>query len=242
MGFSWENKILVTIPTYNEKLTIRKIVEEIFNLYPKVNICIVDDNSPDGTAEIIKNLEEEYRGKLFLIKRSGKFGRGGAVLAGFKFGLQSNYEYFIEMDSDFSHQPKEIKRIMEQSDTCDVVVGSRYLQASRIVNWPFKRRVFSFCVNFLIRSLLQIPIKDYTNGFRCYSRKAVSMLDFDSIQGSGFIVLSSMAYQLHWKGFSFAEVPTLFIDRTLGSSNFTIREIKDAFLAIWKIKKSCFAK
>ena len=117
MGFSWENKILVTIPTYNEKLTIRKIVEEIFNLYPKVNVCIVDDNSPDGTAEDAQRLTEDYNGKVFLINRRGKFGRGSAVIEGLKFGLkQPSYEFFMEMDSDFSHQPEEMERLMEKSE------------------------------------------------------------------------------------------------------------------------------
>ena len=237
MGFSWENKILVTIPTYNEKLTIRKIVDEIFNLYPKVNVCIVDDNSPDGTAEDAQRLTEDYNGKVFLINRRGKFGRGSAVIEGLKFGLkQPSYEFFMEMDSDFSHQPEEMERLMEKSEKNNVVIGSRYLPTSRIVNWPLKRRIFSICANTLARLLLRIPIKDYTNGFRCYSRAQLKMLDFNSIQGSGFIVLSSIAYQLHKQGFLFVEVPTLFIDRTRGSSNLSVKEIADAFFTIWKIK------
>ena len=143
MSFLWEEKVLIIIPTYNERLTIRSLVVELFNLYSKVSICVVDDSSPDGTGEEAKKLATEFNDKFFTISRPKKSGRGNAVVEGLKFGLkQSKFEYFVEMDSDFSHDPKDLQRIMHESNDYDIVVGSRYLSESRIVNWPLGRRFF----------------------------------------------------------------------------------------------------
>ncbi len=237
MSFLWEEKVLIIIPTYNERLTIRSLVVELFNLYPKVSICVVDDSSPDGTGEEAKKLATEFNDKFFTISRPKKSGRGNAVVEGLKFGLkQSKFEYFVEMDSDFSHDPKDLQRIMHESNDYDIVVGSRYLSESRIVNLPLGRRIFSLCANYLVRYLLKIPLSDCTNGYRCYSHEAVRILDFDSIYGSGFIVLSSIAYQQLLKGLSFFEVPTLFVNRTRGHSSFSIGEVAHAILTLWKIR------
>jgi dolichol-phosphate mannosyltransferase len=237
MSFLWEEKVLIIIPTYNERLTIRSLVVELFNLYPKVSICVVDDSSPDGTGEEAKKLATEFNDKFFTISRPKKSGRGNAVVEGLKFGLkQSKFEYFVEMDSDFSHDPKDLQRIMHESNDYDIVVGSRYLSESRIVNWPLGRKCFSLCANFLVRQMLKLPLSDCTNGYRCYSYEAVRTLDFEGIHGSGFIVLSSIAYQQFLKGFSFFEVPTLFVNRTRGHSSFSIGEVTHSILTLWKIR------
>mgnify|MGYP001375375393 FL=1 len=237
MGFLWEEKVLIIIPTFNERLTIRSLVVELFNLYPKVSICVVDDSSPDGTGEVARELAKEFNDKFFTISRPKKSGRGNAVVEGLKFGLkQSKYEYFVEMDSDFSHDPKDLQRIMQKSNDYDIIVGSRYLSESRIVNWPLGRKIFSLFANILVRYLLKIPLSDCTNGYRCYSYAAVRALDFDDIHGSGFIVLSSIAYQQFLKGLSFFEVPTLFVNRTRGHSSFSIGEIAHSIRTLWKIR------
>jgi dolichol-phosphate mannosyltransferase len=237
MASSWKDSTLAIIPTYNECIGIRPLVAELLTLYPKIHICVVDDDSPDGTGEVVEDLAREHDGKVFVVHRTEKSGRGSAVVEGLQFGLsQSRYKYFVEMDSDFSHAPKEFQRLMEQADSYDIVIGSRYLPDSRIVNWPLKRRLFSRCANFLIHFLLKIPISDYTNGFRCYSLKAVEKLNFDQVQGAGFVVLSSLAYQLHLKGFSFGEVHTRFVNRVRGESKFTLTEVLHSFFTVWKIK------
>ena len=228
--------ILVIIPAYNEQENIVKLIEKLLGLPLSMDILVVDDGK-DNTEALINELRTRNP-NLFLIKREGKFGRGSAVLVGLKFGLEKDYEYLVEMDADFSHEPAELPRLMEKASPDGVVIGSRYVRGSRIENWPIKRRIFSRFANFYAELVLGIGIHDYTNGYRVYGRKAIKKLDFKKIKSTGYIVLSEISYQLFRKNVPFTECPSLFVNRSRGGSNFSLKEIKEAFTAVWKIKKA----
>ena len=231
-----ESKTLVVIPTYNEREDVAALCEELLARPEALSVLVIDDNSPDGTAAAAREVAARHPGRMEVLCREGKGGRGGAVLAGFARGLQSDYELFFEMDADFSHRPEEIPLFMKAAADADVVVGSRYLPASRIVNWPRARRFFSKWANRYARFFLGIPISDYTNGYRCYKRAAVEALDPDAVDATGYVVLSEVAYQLHLKGFRFADVPTEFVNRRRGESNLSVGEIFSAFGAILRLR------
>lgn len=229
--------IAIIIPTYNEALNIQKLVQEIFKLPIKVDLLFVDDNSPDGTSQQIEEMKQGYPdGRISVLKRDGKGGRGSACIEGFKIALRNKYDYIFEMDADLSHDPREIPLFMKEILSCDLVIGSRYLKDSKIINWSLKRRIFSKIANCYARMLLKIPITDYTNGYRCYRSSVLNMIDFDSINSKGYIVLSEIAYFLFKKGCKFKEVPTIFVNRRRGISNLTLNEIWNAFISITKLK------
>lgn len=205
-------------------------------LYPNCDIVIVDDSN-DQTAELIKKEQVNFP-NLFLLKRNDKGGRGTAVLDGLKFGLQKDYDFFVEMDADLSHQPEELSALLNLATPSGVVIGSRYITGSKIIGWPWRRRVFSWLANFYASLILGIGIKDYTNGYRVYGREAMEKLDFSKIKSSGYVVLSEIAYQLFLKGVRFSETPIIFINRREGVSNFSFQEIKEAFLSVIRIKST----
>ena len=227
---------LVIIPCYNEKENIRRLIETLLSLYENIEILIVDDNSPDGTADEVRNAFDQVD-RVHLMVRDKKDGRGGAVLDGIAWALEEKtYDRIVEMDADFSHEPKELSALLEASSNADVIIGSRYLLESSIQNWPLRRRIFSKIANLYARTLLRIPISDYTNGYRLYSKKAAASIERNAIKSKGYIVLSAIAYQLHRSGFTFAEVPTVFVNRDRGVSNLSISELWDAFSGIIKIR------
>lgn len=229
-------KILVVIPTYNERDNVGALCEELLSRPERPDVLVVDDNSPDGTAAEAEEVGRRYPGRLHVLRREGKGGRGGAVLAGFAWGSGGGYDYFFEMDADYSHRPGELPLFLEAARGADVVVGSRYLPASRIVNWPRARRFFSKLANSYARFFLRIPITDYTNGYRCYSRAAVEALDAGAVDASGYVVLSEVAYQLYRRGFRFADVPTEFVNRRRGESNLSPSEILSAFVGVLRLR------
>ncbi len=229
-------RILIIIPSFNERENIAQLIEAIFREQPEACVLVVDDSSPDGTAKVVQELQPRFPDRLQLLVRGGKGGRGSAVLEGLRYGLAHSYEYFIEMDADFSHRPEEISALLKRSESCDCVVGSRYLPQSEIREWGWKRTFFSWFANHFAHFVLGIPISDYTNGFRCYRRRAVAALDMDRINAKGYVVLSEIAYQLYGKGMTFGEVPTLFINRRRGISNLTSKEISEAFLSVFRIR------
>lgn len=227
---------MVIIPTYNEAENIERLCRALCEVPQVARVLVVDDNSPDGTADKAAALS----GKLpvEVMRRAAKNGRGGAVLDGLEKGLQDkSITHFVEMDSDFSHDPVELPRFLERGKTADVVIGSRYIPGSSIENWPLKRRIFSFSANRIARFMLGVPVKDYTNGYRCYSRRSIEALDRSIIQPKGFITLSAMLLQLYLKGFSVAEVPTRFVNRVRGVSNLNRGEIFEALRNIVQLRK-----
>ncbi|MBI3554290.1 MAG: glycosyltransferase [Elusimicrobia bacterium] len=228
----------VIIPTFNEAPNIARLAEALRGLSPKLSIVVVDDGSPDGTGPAADEAAKKFA-PMAVIHRSGKGGRGSACLAGFKKALSDpKVKYVVEMDADFSHDPKELPAMLELLETgkADVVVRSRYERASRIVDWSLARRVFSKLSNMFARSLLGIPISDYTNGYRAYTRKAAESIDFDRVAATGYIVLSEIAYQLHLKGLRFLCLPTVFVNRRRGQSNLSLKEIVGAFRGVTSLR------
>lgn len=232
-----EVEAVIVIPTYNERDNLRPLVEEILRLSHRLLVVVVDDNSPDGTGQIADDLAAQ-RQNVKVIHRSGKGGRGSACITGFQYALQeTDAPLIMEMDADFSHHPRYVPKLLSQAQEYDVVIGSRYLRDSRIVDWGLSRRIFSKLANLFARVMLGVPISDYTNGFRCYRREALETLDLATIQTTGYIVLSETALLLHKAGARFGEIPTIFVNRKRGKSNTNLSEIMDAFMAMWELRR-----
>lgn len=230
-------RTLVVIPSYNESENIVSLVSEILSLYPSIHVMVVDDNSPDGTATLLESHQQEWGDRFLLVVRTGgKGGRGSAVLEGLRRALALGYDVVFEMDADFSHKPVEIEFFLEKIQDCDMVVGSRYLPGSEIHNWGWKRTFFSKWANRYAKLILRIPLSDYTNGFRAYTREAISLLDMSAIDAKGYVVLSEVAYQLYKKGMRIGEVPTVFVNRRRGESNLGIHEIFEAFFSVLRVR------
>lgn len=233
-----KSKVLaIVIPTFNEAENIIKLARSIRkNIKPEDKIIVVDDNSPDGTSQIVKNFARRAK-NIYLVSRKNKRGRGSAVIDGFIYASRFSSKYLIEMDADFSHKPEDIPRLMLAiQNGRDVVIGSRYLKKSKIINWPIKRRIFSKFANLYAKLILQVPISDYTNGFRIYQKDAVKFLLSQKLFSPGYILLSETAYKLKKAGFTFGEIPTVFVNRKRGISNLNFKEIKNAFLGVLQIR------
>ena len=234
---SEEPDAVIVIPTFNERDNLPSLVEALLGLPHHLSIVVVDDSSPDGTGELVDSLAAREE-RLSIIHRRGKGGRGSACIAGFKYALQNtDAPLIIEMDADFSHHPRYISQLLSKAEEVDVVIGSRYLRESRIVDWGPGRRVFSRLANLFARIMLGVPISDYTNGYRCYRRQVLEALDLDSIGTTGYIVLSETAIMLHQAGARFGEIATVFVNRKRGKSNTTLPEIMDAFTSMWDLRR-----
>ncbi|MEX2028592.1 MAG: polyprenol monophosphomannose synthase [Candidatus Curtissbacteria bacterium] len=231
------NLTAIVIPTYNEAPNIKNLISDIRAQVGKdEKIIVVDDSTKDDTGQIVKGLAKKDP-NLFVIIRSVKKGRGSAVFEGFRFARRFEPSYFIEMDADFSHDPKAIPYLITKvREGNDVVIASRYLPKSKILNWPLPRKIFSRGSNLYARILLGVPISDYTNGYRIYSRKAVEFLLGQNLKSTGYIMLSETAYKLKGAKFRFGEIPITFVNRKRGQSNTNLAEIKNAFTGILKIR------
>lgn len=230
--------VAVVIPTYNERENLPLLVDRLLALPLELALFIVDDNSPDGTGAVADALAAE-RPQVRVLHRAGKGGRGSACIAGFREALTlPHVTHIVEMDADLSHDPDELPALVEKGQQVDVAIASRYLPGSRIVNWTWQRRIFSRLANFYARACLGIPIRDYTNGYRCYRREALASLDLEAIRTRGYIVLSEMAYRLYLKGCTFGEVPTCFVNRERGRSNTSLAEVWEAFRGIRAIRQA----
>jgi dolichol-phosphate mannosyltransferase len=228
---------LVIIPTYNEKENIEKITRKVFSLPGGFHLLVVDDGSPDGTGQIVKNLQNEFSGRLHILERKGKLGLGTAYIAGFKWALQNNYDYIFEMDADFSHDPDDLPRLYEAcAKGADVVVGSRYTSGGKVVNWPWDRIFISKGGALYTRMILWMPVHDPTAGFVCYSRKVLSTIPLDEVHFIGYAFQIEMKYRAWKLGFKIAEVPITFKDRKEGVSNMSSGIVKEAMLGVWKMK------
>lgn len=228
--------IVIVIPTYNAREGIINNIKKIQSDVVNPHIIIVDDNSPDKTASIVRSRFKNDK-NVQVVVREGKGGRGSAVLAGFKEGLKDkNARYFIEIDADLCHDSKYIMWLVGKCKKADVVIASRYLPLSRISGWNFKRKLMSFSINFLAKLLLRVPISDYTDGFRCYSRRAVEFIFTHRIKSRGYIVLSEVAYICYKKGFTFAEVPIDFHFKEISKSNLNWREVREALWTLIRLR------
>lgn len=229
---------LVIIPTYNEKENVRKIVEAVVALPMEFDILIIDDGSPDGTAEEVKRMMDELPVRLFLVEREKKMGLGTAYIYGFRWGLDRDYNYFFEMDADFSHPPEALTRLYEScaNQGADVAVGSRYVSGGGVKNWPFNRRFLSFGASMYVRMITWMPVKDPTAGFVCYKREVLEALDLDKIEFVGYAFQIEMKFKSRLKGFRIAEVPIIFTDREFGESKMSSGIIKEAIVGVLKLK------
>jgi dolichol-phosphate mannosyltransferase len=229
---------LVIIPTYNEKENVERMLRAVFGLPQAFHVLIVDDGSPDGTAQIVKGLQTEFAGKLHILERKGKLGLGTAYIAGFKWALERSYEFIFEMDCDFSHNPKDLMRLYDGCTTRggDMSVGSRYVKGGGVQNWPMKRLVMSFGASLYVNSVLWLGVRDSTAGFVCYRRKVLETIDLDSIQFIGYAFQIEMKYNARQLGFSIVEVPITFIDRELGTSKMSMNIFNEAVLGVLKMR------
>ena len=236
---------IVIIPTYNEKENIEKIIRKVFTLSKDFDILIVEDNSPDGTADIIKSLMPEYPNRLFIEERKGKMGLGTAYIHGFRWALAREYKFVFEMDADFSHNPDDLLKLYDAclNKGADVAIGSRYIKGVNVVNWPMGRVLMSYFASIYVRFITRMKIMDTTAGFKCYRREVLKAIDFDKIRFMGYafqIEMKFTAWKLH---FNILEVPIIFTDRTEGTSKMSKRIFKEAFIGVLSMKiKSWFKK
>lgn len=230
---------LVITPTYNEKENIENIIRKVFSLEKEFDMLIIEDNSPDGTAAIVKRLMEEFPNRLFIKERKGKLGLGTAYLDGFRWGLEHGYEYMIEMDADFSHNPDDLPRLYEACSTGkgDVVVGSRYVDGKiSVVNWPMGRLMMSYYASVYVRTITGMKVMDATAGFVCYSRKVLERMKFDKVKFVGYAFQIEMKYTAKRLGFRIYEVPIVFTDRVLGTSKMSMKIFKEAFFGVFNLR------
>jgi dolichol-phosphate mannosyltransferase len=231
---------LVIIPTYNERENIEKIIRKVFSLSKEFHILIVDDGSPDGTADIVKNLQKEFSSRLFIEERKGKLGLGTAYIHGFKWAIRNRYDFIFEMDADFSHNPDDLIRLYQACNQggADVAVGSRYVSGGRVKNWPVGRILMSYFASVYVRMVLWINIRDTTAGFKCYKRKVLEAIDLDSIKFMGYAFQIEMKYTALKLGYKVVEIPITFIDRKEGVSKMSTGIFKEAFLGVLQMKFS----
>jgi len=229
---------LVIIPTYNEKENIQAIIEAVFKQKKKFHILVVDDNSPDSTAEIVERLITQYSDALFIEKRMGKNGLGTAYIHGFKWAIQKKYDYIIEMDADFSHNPKDLIRLYEacEKEGADVSIGSRYSQGVNVVNWPMKRVLLSYFASKYVRFITRIPIHDTTAGFVCYKRSVLETIKLNKIRFVGYAFQIEMKFKAWKHNFKIKEVSVIFTDRTEGTSKMSDGIIYEALFGVLKMR------
>lgn len=229
---------LVIIPTYNEKENIQAIIEAVFSQNKKFHILVVDDNSPDGTAEIVERLITQYSDALFIEKREGKNGLGTAYIHGFKWAIQKKYDYIIEMDADFSHNPKDLVRLYKacEKEGADVSIGSRYSQGVNVVNWPMKRVLLSYFASKYVRFVTRIPVHDTTAGFVCYKRSVLETIKLNKIRFVGYAFQIEMKFKAWKHNFKIKEVSVIFTDRTEGTSKMSDGIIYEALFGVLKMR------
>lgn len=238
------SKNLVIIPTYNEKENIEKMIRKVFSLTTPFQILIVEDNSPDGTAEIAKRLQKEYPEQLHLLERKGKLGLGTAYIAGFNWALERDFDYIFEMDCDFSHNPNDLELLYSAAvNGADVAIGSRYISGINVVNWPLGRVLMSYFASMYVRIVTGMKIMDTTAGFKCYRRKVLETIDFEKIKLVGYGFQIEMKFTATKFGFNVVEVPIVFTDRKEGTSKMSGGIFNEALWGVMKMKiRSWFRK
>lgn len=239
------NKLLVIIPTYNEIENTEMIIRKVFALEPEFHVLIIDDGSPDGTANVVKTLMQEYQGKLFLIERAGKQGLGTAYITGFKWGLEQNYEYLFEMDADFSHNPEDLVHLYNAcaEHGADMSIGSRYKSGVNVVNWPMSRVLLSYFASKYVNIITGMKISDTTAGFVCYKRKVLETINLENIRMIGYAFQIEMKFKTYLYHFKIQEVPIIFTERKLGRSKMSKGIISEAIFGVIKMKmRSIFSR
>ncbi len=236
-------KSLVIIPTYNEKENVENMVRKVFSLSTPFHLLIIDDNSPDGTADIVKKLQPEYEGRLNILEREGKLGLGTAYIAGFRWALQHEYDFIFEMDCDFSHDPHDLERLQAAVlNGADLSIGSRYISGINVINWPLGRVLMSYFASVYVRKVTGMRIMDTTAGFKCYKRKVLESIDFDDVRLKGYGFQIEMKFTTHKLGYKIVEVPIIFTDRKEGTSKMSGGIFNEAIWGVLMMKARSFWK
>ena len=235
---------LVIIPTYNEKENIENIIRAVFALPEEFHLLVIDDGSPDGTAAIVKKLQTEFPERLFIVERKGKLGLGTAYIAGFKWGLEHQYDFIFEMDADFSHNPQDLPRLYNAcaNEGADVAIGSRYVSGVNVVNWPIGRVLMSYFASKYVKFITGLKIYDTTAGFKCYRREVLETIELDKIRFKGYAFQIEMKFTAYKCGFTLREVPIIFINRQLGTSKMSGGIFGEAFLGVIQLKLTSFTR
>lgn len=230
--------VLVIIPTYNEIENITNILETVMKYPDNFDVLVIDDNSPDGTADAVRNVMQRFPGRVFLEKREGKLGLGTAYIHGFKWALSRDYGYVIEMDADFSHNPDDLTRLYHscKDDGADVTVGSRYITGVNVVNWPMGRVLMSYFASAYVRIITRMKLRDATAGFVCYRRRVLENINLDKIEFKGYAFQIEMKFKAYLKGFKIVELPIIFINRRLGTSKMNSSIFGEAVFGVLKLK------
>ncbi len=231
-------KTLIIMPTFKEIENIKKMIETLFGLYPNIHLLVIDDNSPDGTADAVKEYQQTNK-NIHLLQRKGKLGLGTAYVAGFKWSLDpanGDFDYVFEMDCDFSHDPKSVKDLLQAAQENDLVIGSRYVDGIRIINWPFKRLILSYLGGIYARMITGLPLMDTTGGFKCFRKTTLQKIDLDNIITTGYSFQLELNYKVWCKGLRVKEVPIIFYERVVGQSKMSGSIIKEALFVVIKLR------
>jgi dolichol-phosphate mannosyltransferase len=233
-------KTLIIIPTYNELENLPRLLPEVLSKDEGIHLLVVDDNSPDGTAAFVEN-EMQNNNRIHLIKRPAKQGLGTAYIAGFKFAIQNGYDFVFEMDADFSHDPKEIPRFLDEIKSSDVVLGSRYINGVNVINWPLRRLLLSSFANLYTRFITGMPVHDATGGFKCFRREVLEAINLEKVTSNGYAFQIEITFKAWKKGFKVKEIPIIFVDRVKGKSKMSKKIVREAVTMVWKLRiKSIF--
>lgn len=232
-----EDRKIVIIPTYNERENIENIIRKVFSLEGGYDILIIDDGSPDGTAAIVKRLQQEFPERLHMIERPGKLGLGTAYITGFKWSIDKGYDYTFEMDADFSHNPEDLPRLYQAcKDGADLAIGSRYCDGISVINWPIGRIIMSYYASVYVRTILGMKVYDCTAGFKCYSNKVLRTIDLNKVEMKGYGFQIEMKYTTYKLGFKITEVPIIFVNRKAGTSKMSGGIFGEAFWGVIKLR------
>jgi dolichol-phosphate mannosyltransferase len=228
-------KALVITPTYNEIENIERLLTSALQQHPAIEILIIDDNSPDGTGKAVETMMESDP-RIHLIRRPGKMGLGSAYVTGFKYALKNGFDYILEMDADFSHNPIDLPRLLETAQKYDLAIGSRYCNGINIINWPIERLMISYFASKYVRMITGMPIKDPTGGFKCFNRKVLEAIDLDNIHSEGYSFQIEMNYKAFMKGFTLKEISIVFTERVNGHSKMSRKIVYEAAWMVWRLK------
>ena len=230
------DRALVIIPTYNERENIRRIIDSVLRQDGRLEVLIVDDGSPDGTGEIVAELQG-IDSRIHLLEREKKMGLGTAYIAGFRWALERDYDYILEMDADFSHDPAHLKQFLSAIETNDLVLGSRYQEGRvTVVNWPISRLILSYSANLYARAVTGLPVWDATGGFKCFRRSVLEAIDLSHVRSNGYAFQIEMSFRAWKRGFRIAEIPIVFVDRTEGTSKMSKSIVREAIWMVWRLR------
>ncbi|MDL1892907.1 polyprenol monophosphomannose synthase [Sphingobacteriales bacterium CHB3] len=228
-------KVLVIIPTYNEAENIPRLIPAVLRQAPNIDILVVDDGSPDGTGKLVKEIMATDS-RVNIMERAGKQGLGTAYVAGFKYAIQNGYDFVFEMDADFSHDPNDLPRFLEKIKDYDLVIGSRYINGVRVLNWPMNRLLLSYSANVYTNIITGLPVRDATGGFKCYRVEALKSIDLDKIKSNGYAFQIEISFKVWKKGYRLVEIPIIFLDRRSGVSKMSRSIIYEAMFMLWKLR------